>query len=176
MRAAGAWDNDPRRSARGGPLVPPGRYQVRLTAGATVEMRPLDIKVDPRLAADGITAAHLQEQYDFSMRLVAAITRARQLGAKVRGARDELARRTSGDEKSATRLESVRALDARITTAPGTYPQPMLIDQLQNVLRMTSQADQRLGRDALERFSDLEKELAAAEAEFGRIATESEKR
>ena len=166
MRAAGAWDADARRNGRGGPMVPPGRYQVRLKSGSLVQMRPLEVRIDPRLAGDGVTAAHLQEQFEFNTKLVAAVSRARRLGAKLRGQRDELMRRTSRDPKFGTMLEQVRALEVKVITAAGSYPQPMLIDQLQNVLRMTSQADQRIGRDAVVRFADLEKELAAAEAQF----------
>jgi hypothetical protein len=166
MRTAGAWDTDQRRNARNGPLVPPGRYQVRLKSGSLVEIRPLEIRIDPRLAADGVAAADLQEQFEFNTKLVAAISRARRLGAKLRAGRDELMRRAAADPKHGTLLEQVRALEVRVITAGGSYPQPMLIDQLQSVLRMTSQADQRIGRDAVARFADLEKELAAAEAQF----------
>jgi photosystem II stability/assembly factor-like uncharacterized protein len=165
MRGAGAWDNDPRRAGRSGPLIPPGRYQVRLTSGSTVETKPLEITIDPRLDSDGVTVAHLQEQYEFNSRLVATLSRARQLGASLRGARQELTQSAT----SAKLHAAVLALDARVNTAGGTYPQPMLIDQVANVLRMTSQADQRVGRDAFARLADLEKELAAAEAEFAAL-------
>jgi hypothetical protein len=51
------------------------------------------------------------------------------------------------------------ALRDALVTAPGSYPQPKLIDQLGNLYRMTTAADQKLGRDAFERFADLEREL-----------------
>jgi hypothetical protein len=54
---------------------------------------------------------------------------------------------------------------ARIVDAAGPYPKPVLINQLQNILRMLNQADQKVGKDAYERFADLEKELAALRAE-----------
>jgi hypothetical protein len=54
---------------------------------------------------------------------------------------------------------------ARIQTAGGAYPQPMLIDQFASVFRMLGQADQKPGRDAYERFSDLVKELEAVKIE-----------
>jgi hypothetical protein len=50
------------------------------------------------------------------------------------------------------------------------YPKPVLINQLQNILRMLNQADQKVGKDAYERFADLEKELAALKAEADKIA------
>jgi hypothetical protein len=49
---------------------------------------------------------------------------------------------------------------------PGAYPQPMLLSQLNNVQRMVGNADQRLGKDAVDRLDDLAKELAALKAGF----------
>jgi hypothetical protein len=46
----------------------------------------------------------------------------------------------------------------------------VLINQLQNIVRMLNQADQKVGKDAYERFADVEKELAALKAEADRIA------
>ena len=59
---------------------------------------------------------------------------------------------------------------ARIVDASGPYPKPVLINQLQNIVRMLNQADQRVGKDAYERFADLDKELATLKAEADRLA------
>jgi hypothetical protein len=166
MRAAGAWDEDPRRNGRNGPHVPPGRYQVRLRVGNAVEMRPLAIVADPRLAADGITAAHLQEQYAFNRKLVDAISRARRLASALRQAQGSSAPQTPASKRTPADATRLRDLERRLVTASGAYPQPMLIDQLQNILRMTSRADQRIGRDAAARFDDLSAELAEIERAF----------
>ena len=42
----------------------------------------------------------------------------------------------------------------------------MLISQLQNVARMVGQADQKIGKDAVERFNDLMKELQSLQSAF----------
>jgi hypothetical protein len=60
----------------------------------------------------------------------------------------------------------LQGLLARLVDQPGIYPQPMLINQLQNVARMVGQADQKVGTDAVERFADLTKQLQAVQAEF----------
>ena len=52
---------------------------------------------------------------------------------------------------------------------PGIYTQPMLISQLNNIQRMVTQADQRIGRDAHERSADLIKELQAIEAQLKKL-------
>ena len=45
----------------------------------------------------------------------------------------------------------------------------MLVDQLNNIQRMVTQADQIVGRDAHERYADLMKEMAAIEAQVKKI-------
>ena len=64
----------------------------------------------------------------------------------------------------------LQALWARLVTASGPYPQPMLIDQVSNIARMIGGADQRPGKDALERYNDVTKELAAIQAEVDKLA------
>lgn len=155
MRATGAPAPESRGGGRFGPLVPPGRYEVRLTVGAETQKQALELTADPRLTLDGVTTADLQEQYALNVRIIETIQRARQLVAKIEA--------SAKSESNAPSQETLRALRGRLVTADGPYPQPMLIDQLQNILRMTSQADQRVGRDAFIRFEDLEKELEEIE-------------
>ncbi|HEY5657425.1 MAG TPA: hypothetical protein VIY27_06515, partial [Myxococcota bacterium] len=49
------------------------------------------------------------------------------------------------------------------------YSQPMLIDQLEYLLDMTTRADQQPGRDAYARYDQLRGELAALEEALDRI-------
>jgi hypothetical protein len=158
LRAASGSEADPRRG-RGGVLVPPGRYEVRLTVAGQTQRQPLEVKADPRLALDGITTAQLQEQYTFNTRLLETIARARNLAATIEETMKAAA---------PARQTALGALHAQLVTAGGSYPQPMLIDQLQNVLRMTSQADQRVGREAFTRLDDLERELKQIETAFAK--------
>jgi hypothetical protein len=130
------WDL---RYSGDGPMVAPGKYQVRLTAGSWSDTKPLEVKIDPRLAADGITQTDLEEQTAFLLKVRDAIADARKLSAAVK--------------------ESRKDLYERLVTADVTYPQPMLIDQLSNVARMVGQADQKVGKEALARLDDLLKEL-----------------
>ncbi|MGH9311806.1 MAG: WD40/YVTN/BNR-like repeat-containing protein [Vicinamibacterales bacterium] len=135
------WDL--RHSGADGPMVAPGKYQVRLTAGSWSETKPLELKIDPRLAADGVTQADLEEQTAFLLKVRDAIAEARTLSASLRERKD---------------------LYGKLVTAEGPYPQPMLIDQLSSIARMVGQADQRIGKEAQTRFDDLMKELAQIRA------------
>jgi hypothetical protein len=60
--------------------------------------------------------------------------------------------------------DPLQGLWARVASAGGTYPEPMLIEQLQNIQRMVGGADQKVGQEAIRRFDDLMKELKAIEA------------
>jgi photosystem II stability/assembly factor-like uncharacterized protein len=170
-RAAGMhrflWDlriaSAPGDVGRGGaPLVVPGMYQVRLKVGDLVESKPLEVKLDPRVAADGVTIADLQEQFDLLRRIQAVSADARETATLI-----ELtirARPSGGGSVAA-----LEALRAKLVTAGGPYPQPMLIDQLSNIARMAGSADQKVGRSAFEYLDELEKALAAIKAEAKKL-------
>jgi hypothetical protein len=64
---------------------------------------------------------------------------------------------------------ALRELYAKVVTTPGIYTQGMLVDQLNNVQRMITQADQKVGKDAYDRYADLVKELAALEAQLKKL-------
>ena len=55
--------------------------------------------------------------------------------------------------------EKLSALYAKLVTATGPYPQPMLVDQLSYLFSMLNRADQKPGRDAYIRFDELHQEL-----------------
>jgi photosystem II stability/assembly factor-like uncharacterized protein len=156
-RSAGAhrvtWDM---RAGEGftAPLVPPGQYQVRLTVDGWSDTRPLRLVLDPRVAADGVTQADLEAQYAFLGRLRDTVADARALAGRLTASR--AAADKSGDT---ARASALRALETQLVTAGGSYPQPMLIDQLGSIMRMLVPADQPVGRDAVERFDDLVRQL-----------------
>src|SRR6185295_13772332 len=77
-----AWDV--RNQA--GVTLPPGQYQVRLKSGAVSVMQPLNVLIDPRVAADGVTLADLQEQFEHNMRVHELVIEVNQLVARVREA------------------------------------------------------------------------------------------
>jgi photosystem II stability/assembly factor-like uncharacterized protein len=164
MRVAGPKSPATNRDERPGPLVAPGTYQVRLTAGESwSQMRPFEIKADPRVTAAGVTQADLDEQFALNVKIRDAVTESLQLAARISEAR-------SGAKIDPGRARQLQALLDRLVTASVVYPQPMLVDQFLNVARMLGQADQKPGRDAYLRYDDLMKELGAIKAEFGKLA------
>jgi hypothetical protein len=139
----------------GGPLVAPGSFKARLTAGGVTKTEPLTVKIDPRIARDGTTVADLAAQTTFALKVRDALAEARAVQARVRQALD--AKR--GDQ---AKLQSV---SERLTTRSGPYEDQMFIDQLNNVNRVISEADQKVGASAIERFNQLMKEWTALKAD-----------
>jgi photosystem II stability/assembly factor-like uncharacterized protein len=139
----------------GGPLVAPGAFKARLTAGGVTKTESLAVKIDPRIAKDGTTVADLAAQTAFALKVRDALAEARSVQARVRQARE--AKR--GDQ---AKLDSVWN---RLTTKSGPYEDQMFIDQLSNVNREIGEADQKLGASAFERFNQLMKEWAPLKAE-----------
>jgi hypothetical protein len=145
-----------------GPLAVPGKYTVRFTAGETVETKAFEVRLDPRIVADGVTQADLEEQFRLLVRIQETAARARELAARATAALDHLPATT--DTRGA---EALRSILSRLVTAGGPYPQPMLIDQLSGLARMADSADMRVGRSAFEYLEELTSNLASLEAALG---------
>ena len=141
--------------AGNGPLVAPGPYRARLTADGTRKTESFTVKIDPRVAKDGVTVSDLAEQARFALKVRDQLAEARQLAARIRQALD--ARR--GDPSA------LQAVYARLVTKTGPYEDQMFIDQLSNVAREVGQADQKVGASAYERLTDLQKEWASIKAD-----------
>jgi hypothetical protein len=176
MRYPGPWAPNTPEGGFGGPIVPPGKYSVRLTSGGQTITRTFDIKSDPRIAADGVSDGDLAEQVKFQLQLRDALSDARKLQQSIEqvmqkaGLKPGLETGGVGSSPATTKYDHpLRALYARVVTTPGIYTQGMLIDQLQNVQRMITQADQKVGKDAYDRYADLVKEMAAIEAELKKL-------
>ena len=148
-----------------GPLAIPGRYTVRLTADGWSRTQPLTIALDPRLAKDGVTVADLREQLTFLLAVREATADGRKLVQQI----EQALRKSPGGEEE----KKLRAMRARLVTAPGAYPQPMLLDQLGSISRMAGAADRRIGRSAIEYLDQLRKELAEMKTALGPAGAET---
>ncbi len=155
----GAWSE--RGGPSRGPLAVPGEYRVRITSAGTTLEAPLTLRIDPRVEADGVTVADLREQLDISLEIRDALSRARQLVARV----EDLRGQTRGAE-----LRRLEAVHAALVTADETYPQPMLVDQLSYLYSMLQRADQKPGRDAYTRLAELRGALEGLEAAVSAVS------
>jgi len=152
----GAWAPTAAQSGRNGPTVVPGKYQVRLTAGTASMTQPLTVRIDPRAAADGITIADLQAQFDHNVKVRNLVSEVNRLVATLDDQRRRLA---AAGSAAADSLRGTNALRATVVTPSVRYSKPALQSHIQYLYGLTSQADQRIGRDATERYLTLRKEL-----------------
>jgi photosystem II stability/assembly factor-like uncharacterized protein len=151
--APDATEDQPYFGAGFGPLAAPGMYQVRLSVGNRQQTRPLRVRIDPRVDADGLDAADLQAQTQFNLRLRDLIGQARKTLATIDSLREE----TEDD----ARMEVLNELRGRLATPSDmSYPPPMLIDQMEYLYFMTNSADQEISEDAKTRFQTLRSRLS----------------
>jgi len=155
LRYPGPWESATQPEGGNGPAAVPGSYQVRLTVGDWTETQPLTVKEDPRITADGVTTAVLQEQFDHNMMVRALVSRVNQLAAKVRAAE-----RNGGADAA-----RVKAIADQLLTPPIRYSQPELQEQITYLYGMTNSADQKIGHDAVVRYGVLKAQLDKLEAE-----------
>ena len=149
-----------------GVTVPPGRYQARIKTGGEVLTEPFNVLIDPRVAEDGVTQADLQEQFEHNMRTRELVTSVNALVTRVREAQRALRKTpdTNGDL-----LNRVNTVAAKLLTEPVRYGKPGLQAHIAYLASMTANVDQKIGRDAIERYEVLKKELDAVRAEAEQI-------
>lgn len=150
-------------SGRGsGPVVVPGDYTVQMSAGSWSAKQPLHVIEDPRVTKDGVTTANLQEQFDHNLRVLALVGETNALVERVRKAQTQY-------KDDADKLKQINALAARLITPRIRYSQPELQTHVSYLYSMTNRTDQKIGRDAIERYAFLKKQIDEATAEANRI-------
>jgi hypothetical protein len=115
------------------------------------------------VAADGVTHADLYAQWTYNLQARDVVSTARRTSDAIDKAREAL---DEGDADRAV-LDQLHAL--LVTSDAGSYPPPMLLDQLSYLYSMTNRADQRPGRDAYIRLDQLRAELADIVAAWERV-------
>jgi len=128
-------------------MVPPGRYQVRLSVGDWSAAQPLVVRADPRVTADGVSDAILAEQAALGLRVRDFVSEVNRTVARLR----EIRRSVPEVAGQAAFTDAERAL----LTEGGAYPTPMLQDQAMYLYSLVNGADQRPGRDVAERLAEL---------------------
>jgi photosystem II stability/assembly factor-like uncharacterized protein len=148
------------RRGGGGPMAAPGRYTVRLTSNGQSSTQPLELRADPRVLQDGITQAILDDQLAFNLKVRDLVSDANRLGERLR----DLSR-AAADTPSSALAKAYR----EFFTPTIRYSKPGLQDHITYLYGMTTGADQRVGRDARERYTELRRRLDALSAEVAAI-------
>jgi photosystem II stability/assembly factor-like uncharacterized protein len=149
-----------------GVTVPPGQYQARFKVDTITLTEVFNVLIDPRVAADGVTLANLQEQFEHNMRLRELVNSVNQIAGRVRDAQAKLRTASGTDGDAANR---VNAIAAKLFTPQVRYSKPGLQAHITYLAGMTANIDQKIGRDAIERYEVLRKELDAIRAELDTV-------
>jgi hypothetical protein len=164
-----------------GPMVPPGAYQVRLTAEGKSYTEPLELKADPRVKVSG---DDLQKQSELGRKIVALVSEIHEAAAAVREVRTQthgLAKRFgNGDDaryaalvsaskdfdKKSLDLES-QLLQVNSKSSESNLNYPVLIDErLHSLLGSVESADAAPTKQQYEVYADLEKEAQPLLAQY----------
>ncbi|MGH9475901.1 MAG: WD40/YVTN/BNR-like repeat-containing protein [Terriglobales bacterium] len=156
LRYPGPWQSARQPHGGNGPMAVPGQYHVRLSFGGWSQTKPLTLVEDPRITADGVTQADLQQQFDHNQRVQLLVSQVNQLVARVRAAEKD---------PGSTDPAKVKALADQLITPSIRYSQPELQTQITYLYGMTSRADQQIGQDAIYRYGVLKTKLDALQAQ-----------
>jgi len=151
---------------RNGLNVAPAQYTARVKVGDATLTENFTVLIDPRVAADGVTPADLQEQFEHGVRVAALVAAVNQTQARVRTAQQQFA---TGATANAEKLGIVNAIADKLNTQPVRYGKPGLQAHIQYISRLGMGVDQKVGRDAIERYGVLKAQLDAINAELDRI-------
>jgi photosystem II stability/assembly factor-like uncharacterized protein len=162
LRYPGPWMSVANPEGPNGPVAVPGTYEVKLTVGSFTSTRSFTIIEDPRITADGVTTADLQEQFDHNMKVRSLVSEVNKSVSRVLEARTKLA----SDPEKLAKLNDVA--DHLITPAI-RYSKPELQTHITYLYGMTNSTDQKIGRDAVDRYDTLKKELDERNAELQAI-------
>jgi hypothetical protein len=100
------------------------------------------------------------------MKVHEMVVEANQLAARVRDAQTKLRNASTSDNDAAAK---VNAIAAKLLSEPVRYGKPGLQAHITYLASMTANVDQRIGRDAIERYAVLRKELDDLRAEADRV-------
>jgi photosystem II stability/assembly factor-like uncharacterized protein len=149
-----------------GLTAPPGTYTARLTVGSTTLAQPINVLIDPRFAAEGMTVADLKEQFEHNLRMREMVAEVGRYRTRINGG---IARLRGATGAAADTLARLEAISGKVETEPVRYGRPGIQQQVSYLAGMTSGADQKVGRDAIQRHEVLRKELDAIKAELDRV-------
>ncbi|WP_405566988.1 WD40/YVTN/BNR-like repeat-containing protein [Polaribacter sp. Asnod6-C07] len=139
LRSKGAWSSNKRRSYKRGPLVAPGKYTAKLKVDGQSFEQDFEIKMDPRVAASGLTKTDLVNQIALQQKVTVLLSKANKLQAKLEKDKSDKAKKVLKQLKN----DSV------------VYPQQMFVAQVSYLLYMISSADQKPGQEAEKRYTEL---------------------
>ncbi|HSA54098.1 MAG TPA: hypothetical protein VLE53_00270, partial [Gemmatimonadaceae bacterium] len=112
---------------------------------------------------DGVTLADLREQLEHNLRVRDMVSEVNELVVRIESVRRRLGSDPQG--AAADTLARANAVRAKLVTPPVRYSKPELQAHIQYLYTLTTGAQQKIGRDAVERYRQLRSELDAVKRE-----------
>lgn len=159
MRSKGPWNIEKDDRFKNGPLVPPGMYYAKLSVNGNSYEEPFEIWIDPKVASAGIDQEILEEQYAFLIEVRLLLNEALRYESELDLKLNNL--KESGQRKNRKEIAAIEDTLGKLKTKDGIYEQPMLSDQISYLYNMNNKADQKIGKDAIDRLAELKQQFAA---------------
>jgi len=167
LRYPGPWMSASRPESPNGPMAVPGKYSVRMTAGSWSSTQPLTVIEDPRVTAEGVTTADLREQFEHNVGVRDLVSNANKAVARIRAAQSSLRDSAGG---AGDKLAKLNQIASHVITPTIRYSKPELQTHITYLYTLTNGGtDQKIGRDAVERYQVLRKELDQVIAELNQL-------
>jgi photosystem II stability/assembly factor-like uncharacterized protein len=164
LRYPGPWQSETRPEGPNGPTAVPGKYAVRLTVGSWTSTQSLTVIEDPRVTKDGVTTADLREQFEHNLRVRNLVSDVNRTVARLKAAQKD----ATGEQAA-----KLAELSSHLITPSIRYSKPELQTHITYLYSLTTGTDQKIGRDAIARYSELRKELDEKIADLNKIVGRS---
>ena len=173
MTHLGPWNSNTGRRFGDGPIAVPGMYHARVTIGdmaATSEA--FNLIVDPRVTEQGVNVIDIIEQTELQGHIADLLTKSRLLEEEAKaehGALHRQYRGQSNEERGADAnadFDRVHKTVRTLGTPNIIYPKAGLVGMISYLYNINSDADQKPGKDSIDRFAELTAEYNAVEAAF----------
>ena len=160
LRYPGPWQNKVNPEGPNGPVAVPGKYSVRLSSGSWTSTVALILIEDPRVTKAGVSTADLREQFEHNMKTRELVSDVNKAVARVRASQKSV----SGDK-----LAKVNEIASHLITPAIRYSKPELQTHITYLYGMTNLTDQKIGRDAIERYQVLRKQFDGFLVELNQV-------
>lgn len=147
----GPWHKEKSKRYKNGPMVPPGTYTVKLTAGDKSMVQDFEIVVDPRAKTEGMGEGLFEKQRDMQQKVLVLLNEARLLQDGL----EKESKKLKDKEEKTERSAQVKAALKQLKNEEGAYPQQMLVAQISYIYNMVNSADQTIGIDVMQRYEEL---------------------
>jgi len=172
MTHLGPWNKDMNRRYTDGPIAVPGTYQARVTVSGQTSLASFNLMVDPRVTEQGVNVTDIVEQITLQTHISELLTKSRKLEEAAKAEHGALHRKYRGQSaedrgaEANANFDRVHAAVRTLATPNIIYPKAGLTGMISYLYNINSDADQKPGRDSIERFAELSAEYDAVEAAY----------